>query len=421
MDREFLEDYEAKEKETLVKHGIKYSLENRLKLKKPYAWPAQENIWHQIPFYGTILIPLVSCEDSAFFEVHGFHIEEIDKVIDLAKETDRIQFILISPPTDYEGMDYLDSVFKEMDPPWKPPIRLHDTLYNQMKEDIKLWYDEMSYLISNPNFAHQINDLFSGVRMRPLTPIDEEFPHNLFDSKAEGFLYSFIDTCIDLRVLGCHNIADEIALQMSINPLKAFIIFYISDKLITRPFSDPLKAIHCLDNHILKELNIPLNHLQNQAIEFPCEVGKFLTKKLTPIPKDYEACIDLIYTYEENDLNKVLNALNEAVKKEKIDMVKEKSEEISIIFENVWSDVDKLKRKINIAKHGISLGIGVIGAVATMPIGGLGGLVAGLGFEVAEKIGEEKKVYEPVSEKILRGVASSHMIHIYDFKKKYKL
>ena len=38
-------------------------------------------------------------------------------MIDLAKETDRVQFVLSSKPTRYEGLDHLQPIFEEMRPP----------------------------------------------------------------------------------------------------------------------------------------------------------------------------------------------------------------------------------------------------------------------------------------------------------------
>ena len=130
-----------------------------------------------------------------------------------------------------------------------------------------------------------------------------------------------------------------------------------------------------------------------------------------------DGAIELSDEYELYDLREVINALNEGVKKEKIDMINEKSKEVAMVFNNVWSEADKLKRNMNIAKHGISLGIGVIGTVATMPIDGVGGLLAGLGFTgVSEFV--SPKISESLAEKMMKWTAPSHMIHVYDFKKK---
>lgn len=55
-----------------------------------------------------------------------------------------------------------------------------------------------------------------------------------------------------------------------------------------------------------------------------------------------------------------------------------------------------------------------------MPIGGYPGLLAGLGFAVSEQILDSKGI-EPITEKILKWTTRSQMIHVYDFRKKYRI
>jgi hypothetical protein len=44
-------------------------------------------------------------------------VSEIPELVQLSKETGRIQFTLNTNPTHYEGMDYLDPIFSELKPP----------------------------------------------------------------------------------------------------------------------------------------------------------------------------------------------------------------------------------------------------------------------------------------------------------------
>ena len=118
-------------------------------------------------------------------------------------------------------------------------------------------------------------------------------------------------------------------------------------------------------------------------------------------PKNQDGTIEICDEYELYDIRRVMGALSVAVEKEKIDVINEKSREISAIFENVWSDADKLKGKIDIFRFGISFGIGVIGVVATLPISGTGGLLSGLGFAVADKVADVK-AYKSISERIAK-------------------
>jgi hypothetical protein len=67
-----------------------------------------EKIWSQIPFAGTLVIPLGVSTRANFLKLHSFEVNEIPELVQLSKETGRIQFTLNTNPTHYEGMDYLD-------------------------------------------------------------------------------------------------------------------------------------------------------------------------------------------------------------------------------------------------------------------------------------------------------------------------
>ncbi|MBN1761451.1 MAG: hypothetical protein JW878_00010 [Methanomicrobia archaeon] len=160
----------------------------------------------------------------------------------------------------------------------------------------------------------------------------------------------------------------------------------------------------------------------DQKFEFPSEVGKFLNDKLKLIaPKNIDGAIELSDEYGLYDLRKVMIALNKGINKEKVDMINEKSKEISTIFENVWSETDRFRNKVNnFANYEISLGIAAIGTLVTLPIGGIGGLLTGFGFTVADKF-MDGKLYRPISEEIIKWTTPNHIIHVYAFKKRYKL
>ena len=76
-----------------------------------------EKIWSQIPFAGTLIIPLSPATEENFLREQGFDVNDIDKMINLAKDRGRIQFVLPSEPTDYEGLDHLQPIFQELRPP----------------------------------------------------------------------------------------------------------------------------------------------------------------------------------------------------------------------------------------------------------------------------------------------------------------
>ena len=417
MDKEFLIDYEAREKEEIKKFVQKfregkirdrYPLPDRLKLNEPYTKSiAGERIWNQIPLYGTTIIALKPTKKEIFEKVHGLDIEDIDRLIDFAKETERVQFSLAESPTRYAKMDFLEPIFKELQPPKLTHIPLDCMATNK---EIEKSYDEMKRLLENSSSLDFIKKYVEKKYYKLVISPD--------DVKR-----GIIDDLIRLKLMGYENSVKDFTRSLTaIDTTKIISLLEAIHDMFFFSF-DPLKGVKSFKRQDIHELHerFPLNLKIPKEKELPCEVGKFLNDKLKLIiPKNLDGAIELSDEYDLYDLRKVMSALSVAVEKEKIDVINEKSKESSVIIENVWSDADKLKGKINIFRHGISFGIGIIGVVATLPISGVGGLLSGLGFEVADKVADIK-AYRSISEKIAEWRMQSHIIHVYDFKRKYKL
>ena len=417
MYKEFLIDYEAREKEEIKKFVQKfregkirdrYPLPDRLKLNEPYTKSiAGERIWNQIPLYGTTIIALKPTKKEIFEKVHGLDIEDIDRLIDFAKETERVQFSLAESPTRYAKMDFLEPIFKELQPPKLTHIPLDCMATNK---EIEKSYDEMKRLLENSSSLDFIKKYVEKKYYKLVISPD--------DVKR-----GIIDDLIRLKLMGYENSVKDFTRSLTaIDTTKIISLLEAIHDMFFFSF-DPLKGVKSFKRQDIHELHecFPLNLKIPKEKELPCEVGKFLNDKLKLIiPKNLDGAIELSDEYDLYDLRKVMSALSVAVEKEKIDVINEKSKESSVIFENVWSDADKLKGKINIFRHGISFGIGIIGVVATLPISGVGGLLSGLGFEVADKVADIK-AYRSISEKIAEWRMQSHIIHVYDFKRKYKL
>ena len=251
--------------------------------------------------------------------------------------------------------------------------------------------------------------------------VDKKYPEHAIpqDEVKRGIIYDLIR----LKLIGYEDFVEDFARRLTtIDAMKIIFLLESIHGLFLYPF-DPLKEIKSFKRIDISQLHERFLFNSNiyKEIELPCEIGKFLNDKLKLIiPKNLDGAIELSDEYNLYELRKVMKAHNEAVEKEKIDVINEKSKEISQIFENVWSEADKLKRKIIFIRYGISFGIGIIGTVATLPIAGVGGLLSGLGFNIADKV-LDTKAYESISKKIVQFGTQSHIIHVYDFKKKYKL
>lgn len=136
MDKKYLEDYLAREDDEYQNFVLKkiedgtfdfekdrYPPDNRfINLQRPVTDSTAmgcfaEDRWDQIPFSGSTIMNIDAIPPK-IFEKYYFKISEIPKIIDFIKETGKIQITFQEKPTLYEGLDYLDPFFKELEPPY---------------------------------------------------------------------------------------------------------------------------------------------------------------------------------------------------------------------------------------------------------------------------------------------------------------
>jgi len=459
MKAEFLEDYSAKEIEQqkefleILREGKfreydRYPFKNRLKLTEPYTTSmCCEKVWCQIPLYGTTIIELQPIEKNNEFErFHGFEIDDIDRLIDLSK-TGKVSFVLGCDPKKYKNMDFLESIFTELRPPQiihtlKPSyiVQNTDEYFNKVID----WEEEF-FNLSDFGFFKWLLEK----EKEPLTPIERllidryrigtyqsldvitilcrELSVLSNETDRKNFIFKkmlsapYCNSYAALRLLGYEDIAEEVAIQLSLNPANAALILNTAQILI-RSHLSPLREIISISRDYNEAIQQLMGIKINQTSEFPCEVGNFLIDKLKLIvPKNIDGAIELSDEYALYDLRKVMNALNEGINEGETDAINDKLKDVYTIFENVWIEADRFGKHVNnFSNYGISFGLAAIGTTATLPIGGIGGLLAGLGFTVLDK-SIEGKLYRPISERILKWTTPNHIFHVYDFKKKYKL
>lgn len=160
---------------------------------------------------------------------------------------------------------------------------------------------------------------------------------------------------------------------------------------------------------------------QFKNIEFPCGIGRYLGKKLKLIAaKNLEGAIELSDIYELYDLRKIMQAVNEAIKSEKVETVTEKVKEIETIMDEVWQEALIYKKWTKVSEFVIPLSLAGIGNIVG-PAGGLAGLLFGLCWEGLEKLTELFNTPEHLTKKILtlylQWKGKSYLLHIYEFRK----
>ncbi|TQD27920.1 hypothetical protein [Methanolobus vulcani] len=414
---EFLQDYEAHEKEETIrfitrldegKVGLneRYPPKNRfIKLKEPIADP-YTNIWGVVPFYGSTLAKLIPKDNKeAFDKTHeftmGFNSHKIDEMIDFQKETGRIQFVLMMPPTYYKNLDFLEPLLTEL----KPPIVQYDSLSvtgHELDKKNKIEFETLAEHGFN-KFVMDATGAFGNSNISYTLAKLEDYASRYSILKASGY----------------EELADEIGTLMIIDPEKAHLYLTVYGFLISNPQKCLLKPI-C---HYGEKFMGYVNDLEKQfdcepnTSSVPPEIGKFLLNKITLYPETISGCTKVIQEYDDQDLYKIVNSLNEGVKRNKTDIIEEKSGDMSEILENVWNDSRKITRRADGIKFGISLSLGLIGGVAEGVLGS--GLLASLGLKLSDTIIDMQN--NTVNEKIAKSVSPNHLVSIYDFKNKHSL
>lgn len=414
MDREYLEDYKQREKAELARflRGLqsgklclgkdKYPPDERfLKLQKPVARASFGNtsidkIWAQIPFCGSLLL-LLPPLPLHYFEKYFFKVSQIPTIIDFIKETGKLQMVLHARLEHYVGLNFLDPFFEELNPPifQGPPLTyLFDKREIEEAKEIFITLASVRYF----DFVQE--------KMTKFYP--PFFLRHLIEDQEN---YMFLK-------LRHPALVEELENFMIDDPRIASFLFLVYGMFIKNPLIDGLRED--MENLTLEETRLVKflpAHYRPKDVRFPCEIGKFLLRKLTYAPQGMRACYHMIDNYSAYDLQKVQESLNKAIVENHFDIVNKKTEELSQILDNIWND-KAVPRRIKGLQIGIPLSMAALGSIAAGPIGTAGGLLAGLGYSVADKFIDLGT--EGLSERLVKLKTKSYQVNIYDFKKKYK-
>jgi len=415
MDKEFLEDYEEKERQE-IERFIKSVLEGKFlvtqrfppdsrfrKLHDPvvYRGTVSADIWPLVSFSGSTIIPVLPAEKETFERLHRFDVNEIEEMVSFAEETGKIQFVLMEKPTKYSKLDFLDPIFERLTPPQfiGMPSKMfagHDSL--------KKFSIEFSTL-ANLGFTNYLR---------------ETNPYRVGRDLLETFMNNLRGNYLIIKAVASSDLCQDLEDSLVSDYRRAMDLFHVADILILRPLRNPLR---CIESHSLEDLRKAHQFARSRGIKtqtkpFPCEIGKLLMKKLTYYPESLEACKELAAHYDEQDVCQLLNAINEGILRDRPDIIEGSQAELSTILDNIWAD-KSLQRKIAGIRFGVPLSIGAVGTIAAGLSGAFVGLLAGIGFNVLDKLFELKK--EAFSEKVSKSLGPNYQAIIFDFKRKYSL
>jgi hypothetical protein len=417
LDREYLEDYEEREKAQFERfvlekfekgtsdlESARYPpYERFVGIRKPVAITSlitahEDNLWGQVPFCGSLVLTIPSLPQS-LFEENFFEISEISQVINFIKETGRLQLVLQDSLKDFVGLDYMDPFFEELKPPlyFAAPL----SIYGSEKE-LQVVANEFLTLgkVKYFDFLRRISQQ---------TGIPPRGYRNIIERDLASY------TILKL----CHYtpMVEAIENSMIDDPQGAFTLSRLCKKFITLPsgelFAD---AMDYAMEEIREAQALPWVY-RPQEVRLPCEIGKFLLSKLTYAPTGMRACNELIDHYDAYDLQKLLESMNSAIVADNPDIINKSASELSQVLDNVWKD-EIIPKRVKGLKVGIPLSMAAIGGAAAGPIGAVGGLLAGLGYSVADKFIDLGT--EGLSERLAKLKTKSYQVNIYDFKEKYK-
>jgi hypothetical protein len=228
-----------------------------------------------------------------------------------------------------------------------------------------------------------------------------------------------------LKFLGYDEVTDLILDLLVDEPNLASYLFTIYGNFVVVPATDSViltynpaisydKADYSRAITALTQHQSSLPDVRKQIL--PTEVGRFLSRKLALHCSGFNGCISMIDRYSAEDLQKLLAAILDGCERNDFDLIMSKSREVENVFDNIWNDSNKISQTAQGTDYGVLISIGLVGALATLPIGGIGGILASLGFSLLEK-----HVTSIVSNKLARAIHPHRMVAIYDFKQRYNI
>jgi len=408
MNKEFLSDYHQNEIDRINEYLKKidtgnteevYPPKSRFpKLKEPAALSGivKGPFWPSIPLFGSLIIPIPPFPEKDFFESHELTKKGFEDLIDFCRETGKVQFVLNGDAENYADLDYLAPIIEELKPPYllRKPLSHFISADNYNKYTIEL--ETLSRIRSrNGTCLYELYPrLESMFKVYPRETIITEI--RMYYAYFKGCGYDYLIDAFESLIL-----EDSVA---ALNFLAEYGVL-IADNSLDSLFKHDV--VFSSD-----ELNYPLYGTPKLY-----EVGKFLLKRLTFMPESFDACKDVISRYEQQDLYRVLESLQEAIKNSNADSIREKNIELNTILDNTWHD-EQIARRIKGLKYGIPISMALIGSAAAGLIGGLGGFIASL---IPKAINAITVNEESIEEIIAKLKTPSYLINIFDFRKKYDI
>ena len=248
-------------------------------IKLPVAHRAVDSVlWPQIPMFGSVIVPIFPTTKESFADVHKFDTHELDRLIDIWKESGRVQFSLAAGPTRYEGLDFLERLLTEVKPVigfGLPLARLGD---GESTKKIEAEFDAASSIAFWPYVREFLGD----------QGLDPTYVEDRYNMLRAAF--------VNLRLLGFTRLTDSIMDTIGVDPADAYVKLLFNKKFLLNQLTDPIGGTCCfsLDElRIMKGVDVE-RVVRPEIGQLPNEIGAFLLKELTPYPERLTAGKNLI-------------------------------------------------------------------------------------------------------------------------------
>jgi hypothetical protein len=428
MDKDFLTDYAAKQLEEDMKFaqlllGSKFEAAREFskarigKLVEPVGRSAQYfSLWPQVPFFGTITVPLSPFSEPHFKVHHGFGASDIDDLVDFARNTSRIAFVLNDSAEEFAGLDFLDPIFTEMKPTMD--ITFPPRLLAERQKEYMSYITEFDTL-ARINF-YRYMDKITQLMTQSLGPSAD---------RSINWATNLMHTYAYLGTMGYNDIKEAIADCIVESPYTAHGMLLCIDQLLVSPMTDPYGAIHNITTEQVNRWKsvagrLGLHHgskvyesilREGKDMQFPSEIGRFLTRKMHNYPETLDGCRFVCGLYDKYELRRIVVSLQQAISQKDYSSISSNASQLSEALDKVWDDSSQAGRNKKAISAGMTIGLGLVGAVASGPIGPLsGGLLGGLGFQVVEQILDVKT--DSISDRLSKWVTPNYLVNIYEFR-----
>jgi len=424
MNSEYLSDYASKEEEEKKKtleimgdvglEAARTYYKSRYQLREPLAISAAfESIWPQIPLYGTLIIRLSPLQENRFGGFHGFEARDVNRLVDFARDTRRVAFVLEENPREYADLNFLDPIFSEL-----KPRKLLSALDSLSAEDIakfKLGLEEFDALagIRFNNFIKQLTSQLTG-RLGPSATYD-----SVISGNRNGFSY--------LKMFGYEELTDFIGDVIVDDPQRAIGLISLFRELVTGPRTGIFGAIQNVGRTLIDDPKLTYDLPKSAALGLhrdrilPVEIGKFLMNKLTLSPDSFEGCRDVCLRYDQTEIQNTIHDLEQAVTTGDRQMIQGSAKTLSDALDQIWAESNVYEERRKLASVGIgaiSIAPAIVGTAAG-GIAGVGGLLMSAGLVSAEKILDAKS--ESMSDRLAKFVTPNYLVNVFKFKKTHNL